>query len=495
MNKFERINDIFQENNSKSINNTNSGYIINKNSGFNKPVLSYINKNQVVTDSNYDTPAGVTNNLYSGNNYGLRFKGFYYLSLLIEDPIISSVIDVLSNDIIKNFGEIVYIGADDPNIKKEDMQEKIKIINKRFDDLKVTDILEQAIQTSLLLGGCGIFIEIANDTNSSELSNPIAGKLSKELLKSITNLKIVDPSFMIPTEYNATNPLNKSFYNPQKWMVLENEVHCSRIPQIIFQKLPYFIRPMYNFQGLSLSQKLEPLINDFYSVKSNIVKITKRMRTFIVMSDLTSLFDPNCTTEETESVINRMKQLKNGDTLTHMLLDKDKEDFKDISSSISGLSDLLSTFAEQICVASQTPISKTWGQTPKGLNSTGDGDMNNYYDMIAGNQRNMAYPFIKYLIELLCIEQFGSEIDGIDFRFNPIKNVNPREKAEIQNLKANEFATLVNIGAITQNDVKKALLNNDFNEFTQFEDDFDDSDDILNLFNDDKYTEEDRATK
>ncbi|MGL4896936.1 MAG: anti-CBASS protein Acb1 family protein [Cetobacterium sp.] len=466
MNVADIVN-ILRDDNSSELNNINHGYILGKDNQFIKPDLSYIKDSIITTDSDYSSPVGAYENLYPTSfPYSTKFKGFYRLSLLIEDPIISGVIDVIANDMVNNFGDIVYIGDEDPN-NNSHIQDKIKIINKRFDDLKVRYLLEQAVRNALLLGGCGIFIEINKDTDSIDLKTPINGKVSTNSL--ITNLKLVDPSFMIPIQYNTTNPLDREFYTPQVWQVMDQEVHTSRIPQVIFQHLPYFLRPIYNFQGISLSQKMEPLVNDFYSVKSNIVKITKRMRTFIIMSNLSALFDPNCSKEDQSSVIANMKRLKDGDTLTSIVLDKETEDFKDVSSSISGLSDLLSTFAEQICVASQTPISKTWGQAPKGLNATGEGDIKNYYNMISGNQRNMMYPLIKYLIELICYEQFGQDIDGIDFRFNPINSVSPKEKAELQALKVGEYSTLTQLGVLSPDDVRSLLINDDSNEYTSFD--------------------------
>lgn len=467
---------IFVESFSNQFNETdNYGITIDSGTAIKKPELTYYSqsKGTIVTDSNYYSPIENYNALYPADFVRFRFKGFYYLASLIQDPIIGSVIDIISKDMVKKWGAI----STDSN---DNILDKISVIKDRLKELKIQDKVLYACRQTLLMGGCGLFIEINNESEGEDLKTPLVAKLNKSNI--ITNIKVVDPIWIIPTDFEASNPLSKSFYNPTIFSIINSQIHYTRIPKMIFQDLPDTIKPAYNFFGLSLAQKMEDKVRQYEEVYHNVRKIIRKMRTPVIQTDLSALFDMQCDEEEKQSIRARVERFKQGDNLTTFVLDKEREDFKDITANISGLSDIMATFAEAVSVTTQMPNTKLWGTAPKGMNATGESDMRNYWDMISGNQDKMIVPFMNYLIKLLWYEQFGEDRSDVVFVPNPIKETSELEKTQIAINKSLEYGNYLDRGVLDPQEIREQLNSND-NEFNNLGIDnnannFDDFEDI-----------------
>ena len=65
-----------------------------------------------------------------------------------------------------------------------------------------------------------------------------------------------------------------------------------------------------------------------------------------------------------------------------LILDQGKEKFDRVAVNFQGLPDLFDRYARRLAAAADTPATRFWGQSPVGLNATGDSDMRNYALMI-----------------------------------------------------------------------------------------------------------------
>ena len=83
-----------------------------------------------------------------------------------------------------------------------------------------------------------------------------------------------------------------------------------------------------------------------------------------------------------------------------LLLDKEEE-YEVKSPAMNGLPELITRFLEIVSGAADIPVTRLLGQSPGGLNSTGEGDLRNYYDRVQAMQQLEIGPAISILDECL----------------------------------------------------------------------------------------------
>ena len=116
------------------------------------------------------------------------------------------------------------------------------------------------------------------------------------------------------------------------------------------------------------------------------------------------------------------------------LLDKNDE-FQTDSYTFAGLPEALTQFGQQLSGATGIPLTRLFGQAPKGLNATGENDIRNYYDMISAQQENRLRPGCHKLLEVIYKSKFGRLMpDTISFSFKSLWQTSDSEK--MVNVKA-----------------------------------------------------------
>jgi uncharacterized protein len=127
----------------------------------------------------------------------------------------------------------------------------------------------------------------------------------------------------------------------------------------------------------------------------------------------------------------RLMQVNEGITL----IDKNDE-FASTAYSFAGLSDMLLQFGQQLSGASGVPMVRLFGQSPAGLNSTGESDIRMYYDTIKAQQEAKLRNPMSDLLQVLWRSTFGKPTpDDFDFEFTPLWQMDATDRA--QNAKTN----------------------------------------------------------
>ena len=140
-----------------------------------------------------------------------------------------------------------------------------------------------------------------------------------------------------------------------------------------------------------------------------------------------------------------------------ILLDGDgSEDYEKRSSSISGLADLWDRFSEAICAASGIPATRLFGQSPAGLNSSGEGDLKNWYDIVSAYREDQIEPCINWLLEIMQNQQeWQNKPSSLDWSFPALHSPSEKEYAEIKKNYAEIDMMYIDRGAISASEAWK----------------------------------------
>lgn len=132
-----------------------------------------------------------------------------------------------------------------------------------------------------------------------------------------------------------------------------------------------------------------------------------------------------------------------------LLLDKEEE-YESKSASFATLPDVLAQFLQITAGAADIPVTRLLGQSPAGLNSTGESDLRNYYDRISAMQELEITPAMFRLDEALIRSATGGRDEGVHYNWAPLWQMSDKEKADIFKTKADAARTLAGNGGTAE---------------------------------------------
>src|SRR5690606_22033771 len=105
------------------------------------------------------------------------------------------------------------------------------------------------------------------------------------------------------------------------------------------------------------------------------------------------------------------------------------------------------------------PATRFLGQSPGGLNSSGDSDIRNYYDNVAGEQKNEIKPALQLLDECLIRSALGSRPDEIHYTWRSLWQMTDSEKADNALKKSQTIMNLANSMLFDPEVLSKGAMN------------------------------------
>lgn len=140
-----------------------------------------------------------------------------------------------------------------------------------------------------------------------------------------------------------------------------------------------------------------------------------------------------------------------------IVLDKEEE-YDSKSYSFGGLPDLMREYSIQTSGAADMPYTILFGQSPAGMNATGEHDTRNYYDSIATKQKCSLKPFMMKLLRVIVQTTFGRQIPSLDVVFNPLWQLDAKVRSEVEKANAERDAKYLEMGIITEPQIARQLL-------------------------------------
>lgn len=217
-------------------------------------------------------------------------------------------------------------------------------------------------------------------------------------------------------------------------------VHHSRVIRNIGIKLPFFQAITEMMWGESVLERLWDRLIAFDSVTMSTANLIERAnnRTIGVENYREIIAAGGKAKEGLIAQFEAMREFQTNEGLTVM----DKNDtFQTTNYTFSGLPDVMLQFGQQLAGASQIPLVRLFGQSPAGLNSTGESDLRMYYDGINAKQEATLRPGITVLLHVMWRSFFGKPAPkDIEFNFVPLWQMSATDKANVA--KTNTETTL-----------------------------------------------------
>ena len=260
---------------------------------------------------------------------------------------------------------------------------------------------------------------------------------------------ISDPDFGTPEYYN--------FCVSETELANGIRVHHSRVLPCLGRQLPYTERIAENYWGMSEIEHVYNELTKRNSTSANVAHLIwqANIKTY-KMGDLGELLAT--TDPETQRELYQTLEMQNA-LLSNMglnVMDKDDE-FQTNQYTFAGLSDVYELFMLDVAGAAEIPVTKLFGRSPAGMNSTGESDLTNYYDHVHQLQESDLRPILEKLLPVMAISVWGAIPDDLNFEFEPIRDSSEAERADLMLKYTQAIVTAYSGNVISQKIALKEL--------------------------------------
>ena len=344
-----------------------------------------------------------------------------------------------------------------------------KILNK-LTSLKARKTFTNALRWMRHFGGSIIVMGI-ND--GRDIKEPV----NTANIKSVDYIRVYDRTSVSITDINFNQDPNDVHYGEPEFYTISPryggtyEVHWTRC--LVFKgiELPASVDiSQYWYWGMSILQPIWTQIKDIAAGERNISKL---LYEFVIgkykIKGLAKMM-----AEGKEDDIKKMMDIIDlgKSMLQAYLLDADGDDYTRDSANVSGLSDVLDRFMQFLAGVSGYPVTLLFGRSAAGMNATGEGDMDNYYNNIKSTQTTDFIPQIQTLVNYINMsKEFKSvKISDPEVIPNSLYQLSDSEMLDNRKKQAEIDKIYVEIGSLDSMEVRESRFSNGYSYETNIED-------------------------
>lgn len=353
------------------------------------------------------------------------------------------------------------------NIVMNDESEKIPDMQAQLKRLKIFQSLCSILKWASLYGGAIGVLQIKGQRLDTPLDPETIGKDQFtgitvfdrwQVQPSLEEIIEEGPDLGLPKYYRivtSDTPTGQTVGG--EGMITGIAVHHTRCIRMIGIELPYWQAIIEQMWGESELERLWDRLISFDTATLSSANLINRanLRTVQVEGLREIIAAGGKALEGLYSMFDMMRELQTNEGLT--LLDKN-DAFASTAYSFAGLSDMLLQYGQQISGASEIPLVRLFGQSPAGLNSSGDSDLRTYYDGINADQEaDLRNPF-ELILKILYRSMYGKAAPAdMTFTFASLWQNSEMDQATIMKTNAETISGVFADGIIDKPTAMKEL--------------------------------------
>jgi uncharacterized protein len=336
-------------------------------------------------------------------------------------------------------------------------EDKIKALTDAIDEFGVRNAFHRVAELDGFFGRVQLYIDIEGQDTDERRQLPLVVAPETIPKGSLKRFVVIEPIWTTPYTYNAQDPTAVDFFKPKAWYVLGKKTHASRLLTFIGREVPDLLKPAYNFGGISMTQLMEPYVNQWLRTRNSVSDLIHNFSVMILKTDMNSVLAGKAAASS--GLVDRAKlftQTRDNQNLT--LINKDTEEMDQIAVPLSGLDELQAQAQEHMAAPSHIPLVKLTGITPSGLNASSEGEIQVFYDFVAARQQTLFSKHLKTVLDVLQCHLFGEIDDTITFEFLPLTAPTVKELSEIRKSDADAAVGYINAGVIDPDEERERLM-------------------------------------
>jgi phage-related protein (TIGR01555 family) len=225
-------------------------------------------------------------------------------------------------------------------------------------------------------------------------------------------------------------------------------LHPSRVIPFVGQRAPEgsYISPQSWFWGDPLMQSIEQAVKNADLAQDGFADLIDRSSVDILK--IPQLTARAATAEFETQFQNRMAAANMGRSTYRMLAIDSEEEWDQLTVTWGGIPQVMESFILVVAGAADIPMTRLLGQSPKGLQSTGDGEERDYHSMLKARQGELLRPALERIDALLIPSALGNRPPDIYWEFAPFDQPNQKDSAEVEKTYAETLQAYATTGLL-----------------------------------------------
>lgn len=165
-------------------------------------------------------------------------------------------------------------------------------------------------------------------------------------------------------------------------------------------------------------------------------------------------------------VIRRLVLLDMARSIARLVpLDAESEDFERKTTPITGLSDILDRFAEQVAGAVEMPVSVLFGKATPGIGDTGNSQLQQWHEHLANEQEIQVVPQAERLARYLFLSREGPtrgrEPESWSVDPLPLQEMSEKDQVELHKKQAETDKIMIDSAVLSPGEVRESRYGGD----------------------------------
>lgn len=355
------------------------------------------------------------------------------------------IITIPADDMTREWRELSST-KDDGTIKKN-----FKKAERKF---SVPKKIHEALLWSRLYGGA--ILIIGTKDGMRDPSRPLVAESTKK--NDLKYLHVIDRWRCSPGPVLTKDISSPNFGLPETYILADSavQVHWTRVLRFNGTKLPYQSWQRNSYWDDSTLQSIMDSLQSRETATKAVATMMFEANVDVISGSHIS--DVLSTKDGEAKLIRRYQAAAMMKSFNRVLLLDESETYEKKSNSFANLDKIMQEFMSDVSGAADIPVTRLFGQSPSGLNATGEADTRNYYDRISNNQETDLRPQLEYLDQILYRSEIGEPPEDLEFDFLPLWQMSATEEAAIEKSQAETDEIYANIGVLHAGNVAKELM-------------------------------------
>lgn len=364
-----------------------------------------------------------------------------------SDWLIGAAIDMPASDMTR---EGVTFKGEESDFQK---------LEQDIEDRRIWDRISESLKWARLYGGSLAVLLIDGQDVSTPL---IVDRLGKDSFKGI---EVFDRWDVTPSLDRRVTEFGMNYGLPEFYTIdyplsplYGKRVHYSRCLRFVGLLLSHDLLETEQFWGASIVDRIWDTLISYATTNTGASQLVHKayLRT-VKIKDLRKIVSAGGNVMEgLTSQLKFMRQYQTIEGLT--VLDAD-DSFETASYTFAGLGEIQTHQEQQLSGGMRIPLVRLFGQSPAGLNSTGESDLVNYYDGVRAEQDKIR-PQLTTLFNVMYRSCFGKEpSETFNFEFNPLWVMSDSVKADIATKHTQAIIQASQDGLISNQTAMRELKN------------------------------------
>jgi phage-related protein (TIGR01555 family) len=325
--------------------------------------------------------------------------------------------------------------------------ELIKKIEKAEKARGIYRIVYRALSMARLYGGSGIVLGDGSNDVSKPLDYNLIARGGLSYVVPLSRLEL-------GAERLELDPRSKYFGKPTAYVFRTatgitsiDTMHPSRVIRFTGNEIPRAGLYENEVWGDSILDAIEIAIRSATAGQQGISSLIQEAAVDVMK--IPGLMDRISDPRYLEAFRTRVNLAMSQKSINNALLLDASEEHTTKTLNFSSLNDIAALQILLVSGAADIPATRFLGQSPNGLNATGDSDIRNYYDGLSARQNLFIREPLQELLNALVVDAIRAPYpDDLEWEFRPLWQMDEKERAEINKTNAETAKTYFDAGLI-----------------------------------------------